>query len=217
MFGNLDIKQNKIIVIFAIIIAIGIVYFVYKGFNNKNEIDVEDQILVENNNNKGLAEEEKNIEIIVIHVAGAVKSPGIVKIAMGSRIEDAIEAAGGLSENADISNVNLAYVLDDGSKITIPTIDDIGYKQENIIIDSSGENVIDKMNEESLNNSKSVNINKANELELESLPGIGASLALRIITYREQNGKFNNIEDIKNVNGIGDSKYENIKNFICVK
>ena len=86
MFGNLDIKQNKIIVIFAIIIAIGIVYFVYKGFNNKNEIDVEDQILVENNNNKGLAEEEKNIEIIVIHVAGAVKSPGIVKIAMGSRI-----------------------------------------------------------------------------------------------------------------------------------
>ena len=207
MFGNLDIKQNKIIVIFAIIIAIGIVYFVYKGFNNKNEIDVEDQILVENNNNKGLAEEEKNIEIIVIHVAGAVKSPGIVKIAMGSRIEDAIEAAGGLSENADISNVNLAYVLDDGSKITIPTIDDIGYKQENIIIDSSGENVIDKMNEESL----------TNELELESLPGIGASLALRIITYREQNGKFNNIEDIKNVNGIGDSKYENIKNFICVK
>ena len=132
-------------------------------------------------------------------------------------LEYAIEAAGGLSENADISNVNLAYVLDDGSKITIPTIDDIGYKQENIIIDSSGENVIDKMNEESLNNSKSVNINKANELELESLPGIGASLALRIITYREQNGKFNNIEDIKNVNGIGDSKYENIKNFICVK
>lgn len=127
---------------------------------------------------------------------------------------DAIDKAGGLTEDADISDVNLAYVLEDGIKIKIPTISE--EKNEEIIINSSGEGIVEK---EISNNSenKIININKANETDLQTLPGIGASLAGRIVEYRDSNGKFNEIEDIKNVSGIGDSKYENIKNLICVK
>ena len=129
-------------------------------------------------------------------------------------MKNAIDKAGGLTEDADISDVNLAYVLEDGIKIKIPTISE--EKNEEIIINSSGEGIVEK---EISNNSenKIININKANETDLQTLPGIGASLAGRIVEYRDSNGKFNEIEDIKNVSGIGDSKYENIKNLICVK
>ena len=159
-------------------------------------------------------ENEGSKELVIVHITGAVKMPGIVKLPEGARIEDAIDKAGGLTEDADISDVNLAYVLEDGIKIKIPTISE--EKNEEIIINSSGEGIVEK---EISNNSenKIININKANETDLQTLPGIGASLAGRIVEYRNSNGKFNEIEDIKNVSGIGDSKYENIKNLICVK
>lgn len=159
-------------------------------------------------------ENEGSKELVIVHITGAVKTPGIVKLPEGARIEDAIDKAGGLTEDADISDVNLAYVLEDGIKIKIPTISE--EKNEEIIINSSGEGIVEK---EISNNSenKIININKANETDLQTLPGIGASLAGRIVEYRNSNGKFNEIEDIKNVSGIGDSKYENIKNLICVK
>ena len=146
-----------------------------------------------------------------------MKQYDVVKLKDGSRIEDAIEAAGGLTENADITNVNLAYVLDDGVKIRIPSITDEKNGDEQILEEGSGENIIEETNMTLGASTKEVNINKATETELQSLPGIGASLASRIIEYRNQNGKFSKIEDIKNVNGIGDSKYDNIKDFITVK
>lgn len=123
---------------------------------------------------------------------------------------------GGLTEDADISNVNLAYVLDDGIKIKIPSNLDI--EEENVTTEDNGENIIEKNNtQENNTSSKGININKANTTELETLPGIGPSLASKIVRYREENGKFSTIEDLKKVNGIGDSKYENIKNLISVK
>ena len=151
----------------------------------------------------------------MVHIIGGVAKPGVVKIKEGGRIEDAIEAAGGLTEDSDISNVNLAYVLDDGVKVKIPTIDDESKEtEETYISEDSGKNVILQEDEKA---GSIVNINKATQTELETLPGIGPSLAGRIISYREQNGKFKKVEDIKNVAGIGDSKFENIKDFIKVK
>ena len=141
-----------------------------------------------------------------------------MKLKDGSRIEDAIEAAGGLTENADISKVNLAYVLEDGIKIKIPSSSEEDIGDGDVLIDGSGENVVEKDDSQSTNqNGKGININKADETELQTLPGIGASLASRIVEYRKQNGKFANIEDIKNVSGIGDSKFSNIKDLITVK
>ena len=135
----------------------------------------------------------------------------MIRIEENSRIEDVIEKAGGLTEDADITNVNLAFIVEDGVKIRIPSTND---KDEiDIVTESSGSEVIDE-NDETSNGL--ININKASQAELETLNGIGPSLALKIIEYREQNGKFKTISDIKNVSGIGENKFNNIRDFIDV-
>ena len=215
MLDNLTRKQKIIVIAIAGIVAIGIMYFIYNKNQVKEDINIENEILV---NNVSTNENNTNDDIVIIHITGSVKNPGIVKLKEGSRIEDAIEAAGGLTENADITKVNLAYVVEDGTKIKIPSASEEDIGDEDIIDSKSGDNIIIEENTISSNNSKqTININKATEKEFETLPGIGPSLASKIIEYRNQNGKFGSIEDIKNVNGIGDNKYEKIKDLITVK
>ena len=222
MLDNLTIKQKRIFIIVGIFVAIGLIYFIYSGIGEEEEIDLEEDILIsnqvasgDNTNTQNTTELEEDIAIV--HVTGAVKNPGIVKLKEGSRIEDAIEAAGGLTENADISDVNLAYILEDGIKLRIPSTSDETITNTDILIENNGENIIEETNTSTNNSNGSININKATEAELDTLPGIGPSLASKIVEYREQNGKFSTIEDIKNVTGIGESKYESIKDFICIK
>lgn len=220
MLDNLSSKQKKIIIIIGVIIILGIIIYIYKSNSiDEYSVDNEEILVSSNNTNNTTSTNETNTENkdkIIIHITGAVKTPGIVKLEEGSRIEDAINKAGGLTEDADITKVNLAYVLEDGIKIRIPSSSDFGDLQEdNILSNESGENIVEDI--ENSSQSSSININKATEQELRNLPGIGASLASKIIDYRDHNGKFSTIEDIKNVNGIGDSKYENIKDYICIK
>ena len=215
MLDNLTKKQKIIVIAIAGIVAIGIMYFIYNKNQVKEDINIENEILV---NNVSTNENNTNDDIVIIHITGSVKNPGIVKLKEGSRIEDAIEAAGGLTENADITKVNLAYVVEDGTKIKIPSASEEDIGDEDIIDSKSGDNIIIEENTVSSNNStQTININKATEKEFETLPGIGPSLASKIIEYRNQNGKFESIEDIKNVNGIGDNKYEKINDLITVK
>ena len=216
------LKERKVVLI---VVLLGIGVFGWKIYNsiNFNMVDSND-ILISSNTVNTLEKnnENTNDEIIVVHITGEVKRPGVVRIKEGSRIEDIIEAAGGLTENADISNVNLAYIVEDGVKIRIPDSSDEALSK-NYITDESGEDVIisDGEAREQSNDEPSsitvVNINKATQTELETLPGIGPSIASRIIDYRTQNGKFKSVEDIKSVTGIGDSKFEKIKEFIKVK
>ena len=215
MLDNLTKKQKIIVIAIAGIVVIGIMYFIYNKNQVKEDINIENEILV---NNVSTNENNTNDDMVIIHITGSVKNPGIVKLKEESRIEDAIEAAGGLTENADITKVNLAYVVEDGTKIKIPSASEEDIGDEDIIDSKSGDNIIIEENTISSNNStQTININKATEKEFETLPGIGPSLASKIIEYRNQNGKFGSIEDIKNVNGIGDSKYEKIKDLITVK
>ena len=215
MLDNLTKKQKIIVIAIAGIVAIGIMYFIYNKNQVKEDINIENEILV---NNVITNENNTNDDLVIIHITGSVKNPGIVKLKEGSRIEDAIEAAGGLTENADITKVNLAYVVEDGTKIKIPSASEEDIGDEDIIDSKSGDNIIIEENAVPSNNStQTININKATEKEFETLPGIGPSLASKIIEYRNQNGKFESIEDIKNVNGIGDNKYEKIKDLITVK
>ena len=207
-------KKNLVIVIgVTIIVAI---YWICNMFTSTQDITEQEDMLkiVENTNENSISNEDS--DIIVVHIIGGVKNPGIVKLEENSRIEDAIEAAGGLTEDSDISDVNLAYVLEDGIKIRIPIIDDKKDEDNSYITEDSGEGVIMEDNSDS-SLSSLVNINKATQTELETLPGIGPSLASRIIEYRENNGKFSKKEDIKSVTGIGDSKYAKIEEFISVK
>ncbi len=203
------LKQRKIVIIICILVIILVGWKIYDSSNLETE---EESQIIDSNTQESKTEDEE--ELVIVHVTGEVKKPGVVRVKEGSRVEDIVKAAGGLTENADISNINLAYVVEDGTKIRIPSTDD--EKQEEYITQSIGEGII--MQEENNNsNNTIININTANETELEELPGIGASIAGRIIEYRNKNGKFKSIEDIKNVTGIGDSKFEKIKDLIKIK
>lgn len=214
------LKQRKVVIIIGILVTILVGW---KLFDSKNFEEVNsNEILVSNlKNNEKEKNEDKEEEMMAIHVTGEVKNPGVVKVKQGSRIEDIIEAAGGLTENADITNVNLAFEVEDGMKIRIPSNDEYNENEGNIIehyiTQDSGKGVIVSEDKSSENLSLVININTANETELEQLPGIGASIAGRIIDYRNKNGKFKAIEDIKNVTGIGETKFEKIKDLIKVK
>jgi competence protein ComEA len=175
------------------------------GESVKNSIDSESDLSLE---------AEENIKI---HIAGEVNFNGIIALKEGSRIDDAIEKAGGLTENADISEVNLACPVADGQKIYIPSKAEVlEAKKEEKSIETVIEASSLSTSSSSKNGNGKVNINTANLEELQKISGIGESLAQRIINYRTDNGKFKKVEDLKNVSGIGDKKYESIKDQICI-
>ena len=181
--------------------------------------------------------EKKELEEskIYVYITGEVNNPGVVILNEGSRIVDAINAAGGTTAKANISKVNLVYVLDDGMKVNIPNDNDLKNNSDfEYITMNSGDGGRDEYSDKSAGGENSsggglsvtgsgnyknysiVNINTATQTELETLPGIGPSLALKIINYRKENGKFSSIEEIKNVSGIGESKFENLKSYITI-
>lgn len=199
-------KKMKLIITIAIgiIVIVGIIKIVdiYYEKNNTEEISITN--FIENENF-----DEKNDIKIKVYITGEVKKQGVIELEEGARIADAIEKAGGQTEQANLKNVNLAYQLEDGQKIYIPNINEI----EAEVIDDSSSGIVD----DTSTNQETININKADEIELQSLNGIGESLAASIVQYRKENGKFETIEELKNVPGIGDSKFENIKEHIKVK
>lgn len=213
---NLNKTQKRIIIIIAILVVGIIGYYIYGREKDSVDITEEQEMMVKPKENT----EENQTGQIVVHITGAVKNEGVVTLKENSRITDAVNAAGGLTEDADMSKINLAYILEDGVKINIPSKNDV--TQINPSEESTNdEEIVDAIPESSTKsegrNTNMVNINKASQTELETLPGIGPSIALKIINYREENGKFSSVEDLRNVNGIGDSKFENIKNLVSVK
>ena len=154
-----------------------------------------------------------------VFVCGAVVDPGVYYLDQGSRIIDAVEAAGGFAENADKDYVNLAYPIQDGLKLQIPTRDEIEKADTG---DSSSVPDYD-YNKESMQTyggadkgASLININTATAEELMTLPGIGKGIAGKIIDYRTENGKFTAIEDIMKVSGIKDKLFSKIKEHITV-
>ena len=214
------IKNKKIIsIIIAIIILIVIgIYFIINNFEkNENEFEISNIEFEENKIENINAEIEEKSQIIV-HIAGEILNPGVISLDEGARIIDAINKAGGLTNEADLSKVNLAYILEDAQKIYIPNVNEkeiIENMRSEIV--KSGSTQENSNTGEKLKNGEKININTATQKELQKLTGIGESIALRIINYRKENGKFNTIEDIKNVSGIGESKFNKIKNDIIVK
>ena len=151
---------------------------------------------------------------IAVHVIGAVPRPGLYKFPEGARIQDAIDAAGGLLAEGDDNALNLAALLEDGQQLNIP------YKAGSE--PSNTDDTLDLPSSDENDSSRSgsiedlVNINTASLDELDSLPGIGPTTAQKIIDYRTENGPFANIEDIMNVSGIGPATFEDIQDLITV-
>ena len=177
---------------------------------NLNEILVINNVVILGIDNSNIINNLEEKENIKIHITGEVVNEGVVILKEGDRIEDAINKAGGTTQNADLSKVNLAYVLEDAQKVYIPSI----YEEiEEYVDESAGESVVEK---DVGSKGGKINLNKASVEELQTISGVGESTANKIISYRNTNGKFNSIEELKNVSGIGDKKFEDIKEFVTV-
>ena len=146
---------------------------------------------------------------IVVYVAGAVNRPGIVQLAEGARAKDAVDACGGFLPTADTNGVNLAQKLKDGMQVTVPEKSPQGTAAQGAA--GGAQAGAAKSLPEGM-----VNINTADEKELDKLPGIGPAMAKRIVEYRMENGAFQAPEEIKRVKGIGDAKYEKMKDKIAL-
>ena len=224
-------KINKKIILGIIIILLLLGYYVlYKRSNIFKEFEEStnlDELIAYEEENNELKEIKKDTEEevtedkkkIVVHITGEVNNWGVIELDEGSRVMDAVNVAGGFTNDADVEKINLAYVLSDAVKIYVPSKNEneesVTTTKEYITLES-GNNIVTEDGEMKKSTNSIININEATQTELESLPGIGPSIALKIITYRKENGKFSSIDDIKNVSGIGDGKFNNIKEFICV-
>ncbi len=205
-------KREQIVILLIVFIIISIAIFKFTLRNNISlESNSKDSVEVISLDNE-MDEENQDIvidktdEIIMVHISGEVYNPGIVELTLGSRVADAVDLAGGLKKHADLDRINLAKKLVDEEKIFIPKI---------------GEDINKEIDSEHYENSNStveskININNCTKEELMSLPGIGEVTASKIIEYRDNN-IFRSIEDIKNVSGIGEKKFEGIKEMITVK
>ena len=210
-------KVLSILSFITIFILFGIVLFcIFDGSSVK--ADQKDSIV------KSEVKEES--KTVYVDIKGAINNPGVYEVDSNSRVIDVIKLAGDLKEEADTSILNLSKKVEDEMYIIVYTKEEMSAYKEKLVPNKTIVKEVEKKiacpdedNDACLNTNKSVegkiNINSASKEELESLPGIGESKANSIIEYRNSN-KFNSIEDIKNVNGIGDSLFEKIKDNIEV-
>ena len=231
-------KIDKDYVIIGVIVIAVIIFMIInlgkiKEFENKDNdkiTNVESSINTDddkNEENKEQKDDNSKEQIvngggIFVHIDGYINNPGVYEIKENDRIKTLIDKAGGFKEGYSIKNINLAAKLSDGDKIYIPSVSEEKNSENNNINTNSnssgkGQNVkTDRNNVSIMKNNSKININTANMSELKQITGIGESIANKIIDYRENVGKFKKIEDIKEVKGIGDAKYESLKNKITI-
>ena len=219
-------KKIILILIGISILLVGVIFILYKNNNNKNEevIDIfkedETDIVTEEKLEETEVVKDTNTKVIV-DIKGMVENPGVYEVEKTKRVNDVILMAGGLKEGADTSLINLAKIVKDEMTIIIYSKEEIleKYKEEICICDCShitNDACIESQKENNNINDILVNINTGDKEELMKIPGIGESKAESIIEYREKNGLFKTEEDIKNVSGIGETLFEEIKIHITV-
>ena len=150
-------------------------------------------------------EEPVEQDLITVDVKGAVKSPGIYDLPVGSRVNDAVQKAGGLTEQADSKSLNLAQKVNDEALVYVPT------KGEEAASQQAGSGAASSTSKE-----KKVNLNKASLEELKQVKGLGGKRAQDIIDHRESNGKFKSVDELKKVSGIGAKTIEKLKDYVTV-
>ena len=199
----LPMYRKSILILLLIVLAVagGTYYGCYMQEKESIQLDAASQTVTQGGSQEDRAE-------ITVYVTGAINKPGVVTVREGARTADAVKACGGLQPTADGDNDNMPQVLKDGQQVRVPE------KQ-------AGSSALPANTGKASSAVKTkadgpININTASAEELDALPGIGPAMAKRIIEYRETEGAFTAIEDIKKVKGIGEAKFEKMKDKICL-
>ena len=229
-------NKGKIIT-FAIIILISIGGLLCKGYlsdevyvlneeentsknteDTINKNDGADNSSSSNSNEANKSEKDVEVKEITVYISGQVAKEGVVTLSSDKRLADAVEKLGGLTKNADTNNINLAMKLEDEKHYIIPKEGEvIQNNSDSTQVTSNKDNNSSNNATQSDSQGSKININTADLKQLDDIPGVGEATANKILSYRDENGEFKSIEEIKNVNGIGDKKFENMKDLICVK
>ena len=188
-------KKSLLVLLVIALFSAGITYY---RLNNQ-DIDIID-------NEEELTDNTPN-SMITVYVSGEVNKPGLIQIDSNARVSDAITACGNFTPLADKNAINLAQKLSDGTHIQVPTIKNSANTTSSTNNSSNSPN--DKSND-------LVNINTATKEELDTLPGVGPATAEKILNYRQEHGNFQSIEDLKNVKGIGEAKFNKLQNKISI-
>jgi len=193
-------QRGKVIfiVVLAILIVTGSFYSFWQK-NSVNESTSSGDALV-----KGAKVAEEKTSEIIVYISGAVNKPGVFKLFNNARVIDLVTMAGGLAPEADVSKINMAQLVKDGMHINVVA---------RPVMLGGGDILV---NAGKAKASNKININTADKSDLDALPGVGPSLAERIMEYRQANGTFSDINELKKVQGIGPSKFEKMKDKITL-
>ena len=219
----------KLIVI-AIVVVIGSIIsiknlkdinegYIVSDIENKNEVYEESKTIDINDNTKDTVQISK-VEMslndkVTIYISGEVKNPGVVELKYDARLADGVDLCGGLTEDANLNGINLAMKIKDEGHYIIPKVGE--ETKDTVVNDNEYRNENNTLNEPESNNDNKININTADLSELDSLPGFGQVTAQKIIEYRQEHTKFNSIEELMNIKGIGEKKFNNVKDYIYVQ
>ena len=209
-------NKKKKIIFFIILLICPIGLIIKDKLSSKQDLYVlteDKKISEEVVEEQGVKKEENNVtnKVITVYISGEVNKPGIVTLNDSDRLATAVEKVGGTTKKADLNSVNMAVKLQDEMHYIIPKIGEVTKENESKLETNNS------IEQGEVSKTSQININTATIEELDKLPGVGEATANKIVNHRNDNGEFKNIEEIKNVNGIGDKKFEDMKNLICVE
>ena len=193
--------------------------YIVSDIENKNEVYEESKTIDINDNTKDTVQiskvETSLNDKVTIYISGEVKNPGVVELKYDARLADGVDLCGGLTEDANLNGINLAMKIKDEGHYIIPKVGE--ETADTVTNDNEYRNENNTLNEPESNNDNKININTADLSELDSLPGFGQVIAQKIIEYRQEHTKFNSIEELMNIKGIGEKKFNNVKDYIYVQ
>jgi competence protein ComEA len=182
------------LVVAALVAGIAVVYALYQAFDERSAPPI-------------VIEDAAATLPVVVEMRGEIEAPGVYELAPGARLQDALAAAGGLTDEADLSTVNLARRLRDGELIVILALPVSGSTPTLPLPDAGDAAEVEESRAR-------ININTATAEELEALPGVGEVIATRIVAYREQNGPFRSVDDLIHVEGIADRAIDDMRELV---
>lgn len=214
-FENFNFSKRERIILLGLVALVVVLasLLIYQQYQTRADFDMMDGLSMNGQDNSAgdLNGETKQETTVTVHVCGAVKNPGVYKLSSTKRVIDAVEAAGGATAQANLNAINLAAQLKDGQQVPIPV-------QNPAMPQPSGTSGSQSAGSTANTGtaSQTININSADLNTLKQLPGIGDVLAQRIIDYRTEHGMFNSVDELKNVSGIGEKKFADLKDAASV-